>query len=413
MSDQQAVATGANGKSAAGRNRLRWVVRLISLIACCGVLVVGSATIWPVLVPALSPLVTLSSLLVMRTLYWHSWLGIVVLVIVAWRHRWFCRWVCPMGFCADNATWLGRRWGRRRSHWPAIGQWIALLTLVGACIGYPLLLWLDPLALLSASVVSVTTHPSTLTAYWYLSGLAFVLLVSLLWPNLWCAKICPLGGTQDAVHGASNLVRSALKSRQEREPVAHGTRRGLRRRTMLGAIFGVVWATTTLRLRRNTLGPLRPPGAVDEPRFTGLCIRCGNCSRACPTNIIQHEMGEYGVAGLLTPKIEFHDDYCLETCNQCTVVCPSGAIGSVALEAKVAATIGVPAVNMDLCLLSDDRECSICRNRCPFEAIRLEFSEELYTLTPRVDLERCPGCGACQVACPTQPEKAIVVRCEM
>ena len=63
--------TGANDKSVAGRNRLRWVVRLISLVACCGVLMVGSATIWPVVVPALSPLVTLSSLLATRTLYWH------------------------------------------------------------------------------------------------------------------------------------------------------------------------------------------------------------------------------------------------------------------------------------------------------------------------------------------------------
>ena len=64
---------------------------------------------------------------------------------------------------------------------------------------------------------------------------------------------------------------------------------------------------------------------------------------------------------------------------------------------------------MDLCLLGDDRECSVCRNRCPYEAIRLVFSEEEYTLTPVVDLDRCPGCGACEAACPTQPTKAIVV----
>ncbi len=67
-------------------------------------------------------------------------------------------------------------------------------------------------------------------------------------------------------------------------------------------------------------------------------------------------------------------------------------------------------VDMEICLLGDDRDCSICRNRCPYEAISLIFSEIDYTLTPQIDLDRCPGCGACQLACPTSPEKAIVVQ---
>ena len=79
------------------------------------------------------------------------------------------------------------------------------------------------------------------------------------------------------------------------------------------------------------------------------------------------------------------------------------------LGEKFRASIGLPRVNMDLCLLGGDRECFVCRDWCPYEAIRLVFSEEEYTLTPQIDPERCPGCGACEMACPTEPEKAIVI----
>jgi ferredoxin-type protein NapF len=396
------------------RTGVRWMIRLRGLtrcgmlVLCCLLLLTGTATIWPVVISGASPLVALASLLVTRTFPWHGWIALGVLLLVVWRQRWFCHWICPMGFCADRATWLGGRLGRQRGRWPAVGQWIAVLTLAGACVGYPLLLWLDPLALLSAAMVPWRSQAG-LRAWWSVSGIVAVLVFSLIWPHLWCARLCPLGGLQDTVHGLRRLAHAALYRNARHPPAPLVASAGLRRRTILGAIFGVVWATTTLKIRAKSLAPRRPPGAIDESRFTGLCMRCGNCSRACPTAIITHDQGESGLAGLLTPRIDFHHGYCLEDCNQCTLVCPSGAIEPVPLDRKISARIGTPVVNMDLCLLGADRECSICRNRCPFEAIQLVFSEETYTLTPQVDLQRCPGCGACQVACPTSPEKAIVV----
>jgi len=79
------------------------------------------------------------------------------------------------------------------------------------------------------------------------------------------------------------------------------------------------------------------------------------------------------------------------------------------LDAKARTRIGLARVDMQLCLLGEDRECSACMRWCPYSAIRYVFSEEEYTLVPRIDADKCNGCGACEAACPTSPQKAIKV----
>ena len=71
--------------------------------------------------------------------------------------------------------------------------------------------------------------------------------------------------------------------------------------------------------------------------------------------------------------------------------------------------MGLAKVDMNVCLLGEDRECAECRRWCPYGAIRYVFSEDSYSLTPVIDTEKCNGCGACEMACPTKPAKAIVV----
>jgi ferredoxin len=265
---------------------------------------------------------------------------------------------------------------------------------------------LDPLALLGASL-GIFHERGDAASWWLALGLAGVLLISLVWPGVWCVRLCPLGATQDLLADASGRCKRTVVRTADRAPSSSGW--AVPRRLVLGSAVGVVWGLAARSACAGAIRSLRPPGAVEETQFGGLCIRCGNCTRACPTKIIRPDGGELGIAALLTPVVDYSEDYCHEDCTRCTEVCPSGALTRVAVENKITAVMGVPRVDMEICLLGDDRECSICRNRCPFEAISLKFCEIEYTLTPQVDLSRCPGCGACEVACPTTPDKAITI----
>ena len=395
----------------APRTRLRWLTRIATLLLCVVLLYLpGRAQAWSVVVPAISPLATAALVLATWTLPAFALPAVAIVLLVVWRRRWFCQWVCPTGCCADGATWLGRRVGRRARHVPAFGRVVAALILTGAGLGYPVLLWLDPLALFSGTMGGWTSHGGWAPS-WGGLGLLLVMLVSLLWPHVWCARLCPLGGLQEVLAQFAQWVAGCARHWFEHPAGgrAEPTTSIFPRRVFLGSTIGATWAYGLARGRFTGPRPLRPPGAADERRFSSLCVRCGNCVRVCPTGIIQADSLEHGVGGWLAPVITFDTDYCLESCEKCTAVCPSGAIAPVPLAGKSQAVIGVPQIDMTVCLLGADRECAICRNRCPYGAIRFVFDEIQYTLTPQVDLSRCPGCGACQVACPTQPKKAIVV----
>lgn len=392
--------------------RLRWLVRVICLSA-------ATVLLWPVfpgseaVLPSLSAFTASAALLAERALPLAAWLGIAAGLIAVVRHRWFCRWVCPTGLCADCASRVGSRLGRRRARLPAVGQWIAVITLGGAIVGYPLLLWLDPLGLFTA-LFRLGGSSWDLGVWYSAAAVAVLLVASVAWPNVWCGQVCPLGGLQDLLAFIPRW-RAAIWRRLRRAPAnaaapprASGVR--VARRTVLGLALGTVWASTAGLLRGNPAQPLRPPGAVDDPAFVGLCLRCGNCVRACPTGIIAADETGHGLAGFLAPALRFDRGYCREDCVRCTEVCPSGALALLPLAHKPQVQIGLPSVDMDICLLGYDRECSACRRFCPYEAVRYVFAEETYTLVPRIDPQRCNGCGACELACPTKPKKAIQVR---
>jgi len=378
---------------------VRLVVRWAALAAV--VTVVLNVLPWPrgPMVPtALSPHVLIGSAIAARSVGLATLVGLPVLLVVLVRRRWFCRHACPVGLLAEYAGRVRSARKTRLKRVPLVGRWIVLVTLGGACFGYPLFLWLDPMAVFHGAFTLVH-DPLSLAGRVSAALLAVILGISLLWPGAWCLRICPLGATQELLVLWQRLFRRKASATTPGAPTPL-----LSRRSLLSTAVGAACLGVGARLGLGAWGggakPLRPPGAVGQWQFSGLCIRCGNCLRACPTGIIEPASLEQGVAGFLAPVVRFLDGYCREDCHRCTQVCPSGAIEQLSLEKKQSTRMGVARLDFSICLLSDDGECDICARACPYEAIDISWSEEEYLAIPRVDEEKCPGCGACQVLCP-------------
>ena len=160
--------------------------------------------------------------------------------------------------------------------------------------------------------------------------------------------------------------------------------------------------------------PVRPPGSVPEKEFLQMCIRCGECFKACPNNVLQPMSFQQGLDGLWTPHVVADWAGCESSCNACGQVCPTGAIRALPLEEKRHARMGLAIVNTETCLPFADREtCQLCVDECDaagyhaieFTRVHTQTDEagdpvaESGYLAPVVIDDKCVGCGLCQTRC--------------
>ncbi|MBN1269060.1 MAG: 4Fe-4S binding protein, partial [Kiritimatiellae bacterium] len=118
------------------------------------------------------------------------------------------------------------------------------------------------------------------------------------------------------------------------------------------------------------------------------------------------DLGQSGIAGLLTPVIDQSEQYCVEFCNECNKVCPTGAIAHLTLDEKRHVSIGLAEVTRSRCIAwNEGAHCMVCQEYCPYLAIRAEVHNGVNC--PVVDPEMCRGCGTCHNQCPALPDKAI------
>lgn len=150
---------------------------------------------------------------------------------------------------------------------------------------------------------------------------------------------------------------------------------------------------------------IRPPGAIAEGAFLETCARCGACSAACRFFAIKRVLtpGSFDEG---TPFMLLRDTYC-RLCEDtpCISACRSGALRSP--EPGSFRRIGLAEVAENACLRPSGVSCVLCRDACPDKYSAISFTTD--THPPRVDAEKCSGCGACEAACIVRPEPAIAI----
>ncbi len=134
---------------------------------------------------------------------------------------------------------------------------------------------------------------------------------------------------------------------------------------------------------------IRPPGSLPEPDFLLRCIKCGQCMRVCPTNVIHPAGLQAGIEGIWTPALNFRmgTSGCQQSCIACGNLCPTAAIRPISLEERMGKgdftsrgpiRIGMAFVDRGRCLpWAMDRPCIVCQENCPVSPKAI-FTREVF-----------------------------------
>ncbi len=137
---------------------------------------------------------------------------------------------------------------------------------------------------------------------------------------------------------------------------------------------------------------VRPPGALPEKAFLSRCIKCGQCMRICPTNVIQPAGLQGGLEGLWTPVLNFRigTSGCQFNCIACGNLCPTAAIRPISIDERLGRKryaeqgpikIGTAFVDRGRCLpWAMDRPCIVCQENCPVSPKAIRTREVFNTI---------------------------------
>ena len=223
-----------------------------------------------------------------------------------------------------------------------------------------------------------------------------------------CGGVCP-------THAIKFVDRSDLSHlKKENDPPTLET--PLSRRGFLAGAAAGTAAALMMRFpfSAGATPVIRPPGSVPENEFLDLCIRCGECFKACPNNVLQPMGLGDGLKNLWTPQAVPSWSGCEPSCNNCGQVCPTGAIRALSIAEKRVVRMGLAVVDEQSCLPHAGKEaCQLCVDECDaagYHAIEFERVHGMTDpqgrpidgtgfLAPVVNAMKCVGCGLCQTRC--------------
>lgn len=380
---------------------------------------------------------------------------------------------------------------RRAQH---VKYYILVAMLVAAALGTLQIGLLDPICLLYRSMTGAVMPALNMPAAdlfgepryhqgaWLIGFLLFGLLaMNLVYPRFFCRVLCPLGALLGVLsrlawwrierdpEKCSACDRCRLNCQGASDPHARLRRAeclvcfncleecpesalrfaafppkehevagpdASRRKLIFAGVTGLLFYPFVRGAGRSTRDfsskLIRPPGAVEELEFLERCVKCDQCIRVCPTNVLQPAWFEGGLEGLWSPVLNFRMGCCKLHCTACGYVCPTGAIQRMSVDEKLGlgefteqgpVRLGTAHIDPARCLPhAAGVPCVVCQEVCPTspKAIYTERvvrtrrdGEQVELELPRVDIDLCIGCGICERECPVVgDQRAIYVTAE-
>lgn len=184
---------------------------------------------------------------------------IAALLLSLLLKRGFCGWVCPVGTVWEGAAWAGRKVLRRDNF--RLPRWLDLtLRTLRYVIAAAVMLWLASVSVQEAIGFQKIPYYATVDAKMvlmfvtpvYLAVIAAAFVGMMLFGNVWCRYLCPLGG----VYGACGAISPATVVRDPEKCIACGK---------CAAVCHAAVPVDTLRSVHHA-----------------ECDGCQDCVRACP-----------------------------------------------------------------------------------------------------------------------------------